>query len=661
MQKQHILLACILLVSILFINSCSMPSLPKIASDDEDKTTQVDEADAPDSSQDDNADEQDDNADEQDDNADEQDDNADEQDDTASDDAAPSPIAAEEPDTNHVVVPAEDWQTYVNDNYGFSFRYPSTWTMRKGKDNVIKLVQNTLTLVIRYRSINEETVINSGGVAAGDFETRGMVTFLGEEITRVVLVYEGLDKAVLYNATAEIQAGDLVFTIRFEDLDEDYDAIVIPKAFQAEVDGIVSSFAFTDSSVPAASEQGEDTVEVAESNPETAEGWVGLIKSNPVGSQYDDYFETADGTRYGIVAQDPLSGERLAMLRDTGSLAYVWGKIHYNVLDVNSTQIRVIRIETDQTQEETAQAQPPGAEPTPEETTIAFAMPPDTQLPPQSGNQSGASQPPATNDSWREQDTEDSAPENPDPALGDSWTGQFESYPRGAQIGYRFNTDDGQSFTLNSMESNIMEQIEQLRWQDARVQVWGQVLTNVPMGPQIQVDRIKVLEEASMESRNLMPFATPSASSELPSDEWGSYYVEHSIDTVLETSWVEGSAGSGVGEWIMLTFPGRFTIERISMSVGFDRDDDIFFANNRVKRATLSFSNGDDVTLDFADARGMQSKPIPRVRGKAVETSFVKITIDEIYPGARYNDTCVAEIEVWGKVDGSAVLYSLQP
>ena len=60
------------------------------------------------------------------------------------------------------------------------------------------------------------------------------------------------------------------------------------------------------------------------------------------------------------------------------------------------------------------------------------------------------------------------------------------------------------------------------------------------------------------------------------------------MDGALETSWVEGVAGPGVGEWIQLSFPGTVEIYYINLDVGYDRDADIFYANNRIKRATLS-------------------------------------------------------------------------
>jgi len=111
----------------------------------------------------------------------------------------------------------------------------------------------------------------------------------------------------------------------------------------------------------------------------------------------------------------------------------------------------------------------------------------------------------------------------------------------------------------------------------------------------------------------------------------------------------EGAAGPGVGEWIELRFPGTLEAHSMGVDVGLDRDADIFYANNRIKRATFFFSNGEKVTLDFSDTRGLQVVPLVRAPGPNIETTSVRMVIDEVYPGSRYDDTCLAEIEVWGR------------
>ena len=101
----------------------------------------------------------------------------------------------------------------------------------------------------------------------------------------------------------------------------------------------------------------------------------------------------------------------------------------------------------------------------------------------------------------------------------------------------------------------------------------------------------------------------------------------------------------------MLTFPGTIEVHRIGLEIGYDRDEDdafrnrnLFVFNNRMKRATINFSNGEHIELSLGDERGVQMKDIV-----PMETTYVQVVIVEVYPGSKYEDTCLAEIEVWGR------------
>ena len=120
------------------------------------------------------------------------------------------------------------------------------------------------------------------------------------------------------------------------------------------------------------------------------------------------------------------------------------------------------------------------------------------------------------------------------------------------------------------------------------------------------------------------------------------------VDGRRSTAWTEGVRGSGEGEWIMLTFPKPVEVHSVGLDVGFDTSADLFYKNNRIKRATLVFSNGERLELGFADRRGMQTIPLVRGPGANIETTFVKIVIEEAFPGWKYDDTCLAEVEVRG-------------
>ena len=116
------------------------------------------------------------------------------------------------------------------------------------------------------------------------------------------------------------------------------------------------------------------------------------------------------------------------------------------------------------------------------------------------------------------------------------------------------------------------------------------------------------------------------------------------VDGRRSTLWAEGVRGSGVGEWIRLTFPKPVEVHSVGLNVGFDGSADLFYKNNRVKRATLVFSNGEQIELRFANRRGMQTIPLAGAPGPNIETTF----IEEDFPGWKYDDTCLAENEVWG-------------
>jgi hypothetical protein len=145
------------------------------------------------------------------------------------------------------------WISYTNADYGFSFLYPSTWTIQ-GAPNMLRLTRQSLTLAIGYKWASENVRLGPGNIPAGDFITKNTVKFLEQEVQREVLVYDGKVKAVFYTlpgnfeipmnigqgeATSQV---DLVFAIGLQVFDTDYQQIDIPEMIQNETDQIVASF-----------------------------------------------------------------------------------------------------------------------------------------------------------------------------------------------------------------------------------------------------------------------------------------------------------------------------------------------------------------------------------------------------------------------------------
>jgi hypothetical protein len=135
----------------------------------------------------------------------------------------------------------EAWVEYTNTEYGFRFRYPSSWGLIERPNTVAITNQAANVLRIRFRRLDEEVQLNQYGGAAGDFAGRGTVVFLGEEVEKVALVYQGVDKEVHYNRTSEITRGDLVFTLAL-DSNRQYEKAIVPDEVQALAEEVVASF-----------------------------------------------------------------------------------------------------------------------------------------------------------------------------------------------------------------------------------------------------------------------------------------------------------------------------------------------------------------------------------------------------------------------------------
>ncbi len=323
------------------------------------------------------------------------------------------------------------------------------------------------------------------------------------------------------------------------------------------------------------------------------EGWVGTVIDLPAGNQFGQLFRRDDGEEYGLGTPTAAVREQVSEARGTGARVKVWGTLYTGAPADQARTIEVERMEIVSTPE---------------------------------GEQGGQ------------------------PVEG--WTGTVYKLPQGNQFGRSFVRDDGERYGIGAANDALRQQISEAAWTSARIQVWGRLHTGVPAteARHIEIDRIEILSDAAPEARDLTPFAEVTASSFLPSDRYGSYAPYAAVDGLNETAWVEGVSGPGMGEWIQLTFPGTIELRALVFDVGFNKSADLFAKNNRIKSATVVFSDGERTTVDFADARGPQEIAMVRAPGPNVETTFVKIIIDEVYSGTTYDDTCLAEIQVWGVV-----------
>ncbi len=341
---------------------------------------------------------------------------------------------------------------------------------------------------------------------------------------------------------------------------------------------------------PTATAEETDTIELEEGEP--VDGWVGKIVDLPAGNQFGQYFERDDGERFDVGADNEDIWQQIREAKEEGAAVRIGGTMYRGVPADEARHIEIERIEI----------------------------------------------------------LTETSPEDGSPVEG--WIGTVHKLPPGNQFGQYFVREDGEQFGIGTRDPSIREQVSDAMWTGAQIKLWGTLYHGVPATAtmHVEVDRIQVVSQVAAEPRYLSPFAEAGASSQLPADQYGQYSAYAVIDESLDTAWVEGTEGPGVGEWIELSFPDAIDLHAIEIANGYNRDADIFDKNNRVKKATLHFSDGERVSIDLADERGLQHISLHETLGSTVETEMIRLVIDAVYPGTEYDDTCLAEIEVYGVV-----------
>jgi len=173
---------------------------------------------------------------------------------------SPIPTLTEIPVPTSEPVPAtlppaagyEGWQSYTNQEHGFSFRYPLDWTLDEDlrSDSTstghllwLKPQSNpNFVLAVGFKRAGEDVGIKRTGIGSGELETRGTTGFLGQDVQHVALVCLGKDMGVYYNRGGEIQRGNLVFTLNLDYVGSCTDSSALTETVEGIADQIVASF-----------------------------------------------------------------------------------------------------------------------------------------------------------------------------------------------------------------------------------------------------------------------------------------------------------------------------------------------------------------------------------------------------------------------------------
>jgi serine/threonine-protein kinase len=165
---------------------------------------------------------------------------------------------------------------------------------------------------------------------------------------------------------------------------------------------------------------------------------------------------------------------------------------------------------------------------------------------------------------------------------------------------------------------------------------WYKLNPNYNDGLLTDIDRVNLKLITQVERQLKAAQAIGVQASSQQGDE---YSPGNTRDDRVDTAWVEGAKGAGIGEWIAFTFQPQ-TIQYIEIYPGYGKSSELFYANNRLKRATLIFSDGTRAAAQLFDEMRLQTVVLP----KPVRCSSLRLIIEEVYPGTKYDDTVISEI-----------------
>ncbi len=113
-------------------------------------------------------------------------------------------------------------------------------------------------------------------------------------------------------------------------------------------------------------------------------------------------------------------------------------------------------------------------------------------------------------------------------------------------------------------------------------------------------------------------------------------------DGRLDTAWVEGKAGDGIGEWIVMIPAAGKRLRGFELLNGYHKNNDLFQKNGRVKDFEVVLPNGKPQTITLAD----QSGPQRFTFGSALTVEWVQLRIQSVYSGTKYKDTAITELRL---------------
>lgn len=201
--------------------------------------------------------------------------------------------------------------------------------------------------------------------------------------------------------------------------------------------------------------------------------------------------------------------------------------------------------------------------------------------------------------------------------------------------------------------------------------VWEAANFNLKDAADIQLvydNSAAALSNYIAEKRIPVQYLKYSASSVLKTDAINKYNYnpETLFDNDLSTAWVEGVPGNGEGEWVEIEFMENVeSVEGIGIINGYTKREAIYNANSRIKKIQLEVYRGERSMQPYKRTIIELKQKQFNELNKNVEAPFIswladhvgsepygiskiRLTILEVIPGTKYEDTCISELYLLG-------------
>jgi hypothetical protein len=117
------------------------------------------------------------------------------------------------------------------------------------------------------------------------------------------------------------------------------------------------------------------------------------------------------------------------------------------------------------------------------------------------------------------------------------------------------------------------------------------------------------------------------------------YGPQNLFDDNPATAWVEGVAGHGEGQMVVIEFDQEITVSKIEVMNGYNKNASIFRKNGPVADIRVTTSQDEQYEFHLSDKEGWQS-----LNGPVKPVRWIALNIVSVYPGEKYEDTALSEL-----------------